>query len=537
MKRLAVLVGFLIVGLVAAIAPPGRPTDAQANCFSETGFCITNPAFAEYFRVRGGVRILGYPISRDFTLEGFTVQFYQRVVLQLQGDQVQRLNILDPNIMPMTRANQSVFPPPDPSLASAAPQVGSSDYPNRVVEFVRSVAPNTWNGQKVGFFDLFNTTVPVDIAFPGGVTNPGLVTLLNLEIWGLPTSQPAADPGNGGFVYQRFQRGIMHFRAEVPVTEGILVGEYLKAVMTGKNLPPDLAQDMQGSRFLGQYRPGAPNWLARPNELQNTNLNGAFEPGTGPVTAPPQPSQPTPTATPSGPTATPTATPTQTSTTTVDLQISDDLIDPGESISLTVIAHSTTGLTWIEWQGRDSNDPALDGQRYDQCDDQTDCAYVWNVTPTRSGSTDIRARARDNTGARTDWVTKRLRVREGPTVTPTPSTPTPTPGPGTPTVTPTPSLPNVRIQLSDERINLGQSIELTVIASDDTGLDWIAWKGDDTGDSALDDEQRYDCNNRKDCARTWTVKPTKSGSFDILARARQKGGARSDWVRIELKVR
>ena len=67
MKRIAVLVGFLVVGLVSAFAPPGRETEAQANCFQETGFCITNPAFAEYFRVRGGTRILGYPVSRSFT--------------------------------------------------------------------------------------------------------------------------------------------------------------------------------------------------------------------------------------------------------------------------------------------------------------------------------------------------------------------------------------------------------------------------------------------------------------------------------------
>ena len=34
-----------------------------------------------------------------------------------------------------------------------------------------------------------------------------------MERWGAPISQPAADPGNAGFVYQRFQRGVMHYRA------------------------------------------------------------------------------------------------------------------------------------------------------------------------------------------------------------------------------------------------------------------------------------------------------------------------------------
>jgi hypothetical protein len=61
MKQFALLIGVLIVSLVAAITPPERETDAQGNCFAETGFCVTNPAFMEYFRIRGGVRIMGYP--------------------------------------------------------------------------------------------------------------------------------------------------------------------------------------------------------------------------------------------------------------------------------------------------------------------------------------------------------------------------------------------------------------------------------------------------------------------------------------------
>src|SRR3954449_10195134 len=120
MKRIAVLVGFLVAGIVSAIAPPGRPIEAQANCFQETNFCITTQQCVDYYQQRGGSKTLGFPISRTFTLEGFEVQFFQRVVLQLQGGQVARLNLLDPNIMPMTRVNQSQFPPNDPQLAAQA---------------------------------------------------------------------------------------------------------------------------------------------------------------------------------------------------------------------------------------------------------------------------------------------------------------------------------------------------------------------------------------------------------------------------------
>ena len=279
-----------------ATRPPGS---SQANCFPETDFCITNPQFANYFAERGGVRILGYPISRSFTLEGFEVQFFQRVILQMQGGQVARLNVLDPNVMPMTRANQSTFPPPDPALAAQAPPVTSPTYAQDVSAFIQRVSPNTWNGMPVGFYTLFSTTVPVDVAFTGQTANPDQVTLLNLEIWGLPTSNPAADPNNGGFVYQRWQRGIMHFRAEGPVTEGVLVGDYFKSVITGKNLPPDLAADMQGSRYFGQYSPGSPGWVARPGELPSTDMTNAFEPGTGAVTVPtPPPATPPAASTP-----------------------------------------------------------------------------------------------------------------------------------------------------------------------------------------------------------------------------------------------
>jgi hypothetical protein len=432
MKRAVVLLTFLSLAFSAAIAPPERTTQAQAGCFSETGFCITNPAFQQYFNERGQVRIFGYPVSRSFTLEGFEVQIFQRVVLQLQGGQVQRLNLLDPNVMPMTRANASVFPAPDPALASAAPQVGAANYAQQVVEFVRSVAPDTLNGQPVGFFNLFNTTVP---AAPG--TDPNIVTLLNLEIWGVPTSRPTPDPNNGGFIYQRFQRGIMHFRAEVPVTEGILVGEYFKSVITGQNLPPDLAQDMQGSRYLGQYNPAVQNAVNRPAELPSTNMVGAFEPGTGQVQ---QPTQPAPTAGPA--TATPatgaTATPTTTAgAPTVTITRDDATIDPGQSVRIQLIAQDDNGVEWIQFEGvfEDNNngndnladDPTLQRQQFN-CDNQTQCAQIFNIAPTVPGDYLLRARARDRDGNRSEWVTTTLRVRQGnaPTATPTATTTAPT---------------------------------------------------------------------------------------------------------------
>src|SRR5687767_2096803 len=100
MKRALVVALVVLIGGLAAFVPAGRSTSAQPICFPETGFCISDQSFLEYFSMRGGVRILGYPISRRFVLDGFPVQFFQRVVLQQQAGGVSRLNILDPTVLP-----------------------------------------------------------------------------------------------------------------------------------------------------------------------------------------------------------------------------------------------------------------------------------------------------------------------------------------------------------------------------------------------------------------------------------------------------
>jgi hypothetical protein len=428
MRRLVFLVGLLAVGLVAAIAPPSIPSEAQASCGYPTGFCITNPAFLAYYQSRGEHATLGYPVSREFTLDGFQVQFFQRVVLQLNRGSVERLNVLDPGIMPLTRANQSIFPPNDPSLAAAAPKVGSSDYAQRVVEFVGAVSPEFGNGLPVRFYSTFNSAVPV----PGGI-DPNIQTLLNLEIWGVPTSHPAFDPGNQGFVYQRFQRGIMHFRTVCNCTEGILIGDYFKSVITGRNLPFDLDVDMRNSRFYRQYNSAAPNWVARPNELILTNLAHAFEPGLG---TPPPPPPTLPPASTSTPTATPTATPIADAIPSVSIQLDDPNIVLGQSVDVTLIATDDKGLKRILFEGdadeddndNDSNDdPEIDKERRFDCDNRTECANILTITPTRVGRYILTARARDSADQFGE-STVDLRVREGPTPTPT-ATPTSTPKP------------------------------------------------------------------------------------------------------------
>jgi len=251
---------------------------ADARYFAETGFRVNVDSFWDYFQRRGGVKTFGYPISREFTLMGFGVQMFQRGVLQSMPDgSVARLNLLDAGVMPYTQINFSNFPALDPSLISSTHAVNDPAYAEKAIAFVNANVPDEWDGQKVDFNKTFLSTVSFKDAFPDGRGDEALLPLLNLELWGMPTSKPAYDPNNKSFVYQRFQRGIMHFDASTGVTQGLLLGDYLKSIMTGQNLPSDLDAQAKTSPFYRQYNGGAAGSVARPESLGATNLTGAFE--------------------------------------------------------------------------------------------------------------------------------------------------------------------------------------------------------------------------------------------------------------------
>jgi hypothetical protein len=254
-----------------AAAAPGVPHDNRY--FSQTGFRIDNDTIWDYFNRRGGVNTFGYPTSRTFTLQGFAVQFFQRRIVQLgPNGQARLLNTLDPGIMPYSSFNGAQMPSYDSALVTTAP---SPTDAAATLAWVQAHAPDSWQGLPVNFYQTFVNTVTAPVAFPTG-GDPSLLPGFNLEMWGIPTSNPQFDPNNRNFVYLRFQRGIMHFDAGCTCTQGILLADYLKAIMTGQNLPADLNQEAQGSAFYLQYDPNAPNWVHNPSLLPNTNLTNAF---------------------------------------------------------------------------------------------------------------------------------------------------------------------------------------------------------------------------------------------------------------------
>jgi hypothetical protein len=256
-------------------AAPAVPHDERY--FPETRFRIDNDAIWSYFQGRGQIDTFGFPVSRTFRLDGCEVQIFQRQVAQVCAGRpgAALLNLLDPEFFPYTRVNGSVFPGPDEALKNSTPKVSDPNYSTAILQFVRDNAPDTVEGQPVGFARVFFESISPRQA---GTDNPGILGLFDLEVWGAPISRPQHDPSNANFIYQRFQRGVMHFTAGQG-TRGILLADYLKAILRDRDLPADLREQSQGSRFFAQYCPGAERWLCRPADMPGADLAFAFEPG------------------------------------------------------------------------------------------------------------------------------------------------------------------------------------------------------------------------------------------------------------------
>jgi hypothetical protein len=296
----AMLISTVVAGLPNAVAM-AQPADARM--FPQTGYRVDNDAFWDYFQRRGGVTTFGYPSSHEFRFLGCASQFFQRLVMQRCVDGgVTTLNLLDEGLLPYTQMDGSTFPGPSPELTAAAPKPDDPNYGSDVIAFVRANAPDTFENAPVNFGRTFFSSISPDLA---GTDDSSILALLDLEIWGLPTSQPAFDPSNRNFIYQRFQRGIMHYDSGCSCTRGLLLADYLKMVLTGQGLPADLEAQAADSPLLRSVVNG--------RVPDGTDYTGAFdgvEVGGVQVSGPVSTGS-TPTSTP---TAVPTSTPQPTST-------------------------------------------------------------------------------------------------------------------------------------------------------------------------------------------------------------------------------
>ena len=278
-RLLRIVLSGSIIALVLMLAPPTLAQGATGRFFPQTGYSIEDPQFLDYYDHRGGLRAFGYPVSRKFTFLGFPVQVFQRSVMQKFPDgHVALLNLLDNGLFPYTEVNGARFPGVDPALVATAPAVGSPGYNQSILTWIGSNTPDRWNGLPVVFYHSFLSTISPSDVFSTSATQSSLLSGFDLEIWGVPTSHPALDPHNTQFVYQRFQRGILHYDGKSNATQGILLADYFKSVLMAENLPPDLASQARPSGYFGQYNPLKPGWVDQPGKLPNTDLTRAFEP-------------------------------------------------------------------------------------------------------------------------------------------------------------------------------------------------------------------------------------------------------------------
>jgi hypothetical protein len=272
----SLILGAILGQSSLATAQQAQPA-ADPSFFPATGYRISSPAVLDYFQHNGGVRTFGYPVSNEFPLLGRRVQLFQRAMLQIQSDgTVTPANLLSSDTMPITHIDGLSLPAEDPDILAASPPADAPDYLTQALAFVDVYVPDSWDGLPVNFQSTFLTTVTCADAFGTDPCDPSQLPAMDLQFWGLPTSMPTSDPLNSDFVYQRFQRGIMHFSRTTGLTQGLLLGDWFKRIVIGVNLSPDLNPEVRASRFFAQYAPSQPLAIDRPTDLPDSSLAEAF---------------------------------------------------------------------------------------------------------------------------------------------------------------------------------------------------------------------------------------------------------------------
>ena len=275
------LIAVALCGVLCGLLPPVKharvPGAAAAQFFPETGFSLTDAPFAAYFAARGGIATFGYPTSRPFTMRGWRYQFFQRhVMASLPGDnRVALLGLLDEGSAALTGLDGVTVPAYDPQLVAAAPDPTAPDYGLALLFFLWATVPNDWEGSPVGFLDAYLS--------PGqasGATDPAAQVLAAAEVLGLPTSAPTRDPHNALFVYQRFQRGVLHYDGSTGLTQPLLLADGLRAVLVRFGLLTYMGADSPGADAAGAAR-------AQDADAQARELALAFQREDEPAAAPP----------------------------------------------------------------------------------------------------------------------------------------------------------------------------------------------------------------------------------------------------------
>jgi len=83
-------------------------------------------------------------------------------------------------------------------------------------------------------------------------------------------------PGRPSLVLLRCERAMLAYDAELQVGGRLPLGMMARAVLGGEAISESARAALAASPYLAQYAPGEP--AARPGELPDSDLAGAFEP-------------------------------------------------------------------------------------------------------------------------------------------------------------------------------------------------------------------------------------------------------------------
>ena len=266
---------------VGSLLPTATQAAQDPPSVAATGYDLTDPTITAYFRQHGGVAALGNPISNPMRLSGNRVQLFQRQAIEVHADgSVGTLNLVDGDFLPVTAIGGPGLAP-DPALVARVPAGGAPSDVQMAAKYLDATAPNDWNGMPVRFGATFRSMVRCPDLVGIAACDNGTLLSAATDLWGLPTASPVLDPHSPDFVYLRFQRGVMVHSRKAGETQWLLLGELFKQVLLGRPLPPEILSQITSSsvyaRYYAQYDPQARDGVARPTELPNTSLAGAFQ--------------------------------------------------------------------------------------------------------------------------------------------------------------------------------------------------------------------------------------------------------------------
>ena len=156
-------------------------------------------------------------MSNTFLLYGMKVQIFQRQVVQLRPDGgVQTMNLLDEGLMPYTRMNGSTFPAPDQAIINQAPKPSDPNYHEKTLQFVRDIAPDTFEGEPVNFTKTFFSTVQLGEAYPNGVPDDGETLQPLISRSGPAHVAPMKDPTNPAIYHASARHSALRRAARAP---------------------------------------------------------------------------------------------------------------------------------------------------------------------------------------------------------------------------------------------------------------------------------------------------------------------------------